>query len=232
MPVVPLTPQTVINQVLGAYDGVDWLDADNANRRATLLLFLQHIYDYVWNFREWEWTFCETDLTAATGDNFAPLPIDPASPPVWLEFGRNGGLWGPDKRRYREVSKYTLERYRQGQATLQRDAGIFTIAGGCIQLPAAATGSLVLTAFHRFAPEILVDANEPAPPATYAFIMPARFVNTVLIPGLVFRMQESKNDARDTWGGQFRDGLAQMCAIENPMKTGTHRLPYAVPNAW
>lgn len=230
MPVVPLTPQTVINQVIGAVDGLDWTDGDNANRRLTLLLYLQHIYDYVWLFREWEWTFCETDLTVAAAANYATLPIDPATPPVWLEFGRNGGLWNGTKR-WTEVSKYSLERIRQ-RGSAQADSGIFAIGGGTIMLPAASASILTLTAFHRFAPEILVDADEPGGGLTYAFIMPARFVNTVLIPGLTFRMQTGKNDARDVWGGLFRDGLAQMCAIENPMKTGTHRMPLAVPGMW
>lgn len=208
-------PKTCIDTALRFYDNIDPDDGDNTSRRARLLSFLQHVYEYIHGYREWEWTFTETAVNISAGQNSVALPT------TFLEFGRNGGLYEvSSKTRLFEISRQELEQLRQRGST---DTGVFSIFSGKIQVPG--TGARSFTAFHRVVAETLVDDDT-------AFLMPAKYINTVLIPALVYRVQQSKQDARDDWSGQFREGLSQMCALENPMKTSAQRMPLAMRGVW
>lgn len=200
------------------YDGVDSTDADNSNRRLMLLSMLQRVYEYVRNYREWEFTYTEASLTITINTNSVDLPAD------YLEFGRNGHLFDMDKRiKMKEETRYTLERLRQEvQSSIDY---MFCIFGGAVQVPVNASANRNLKIFYRTVAETLTDDATP-------IAIPDRYCRLVLLQGLIFLAQESKNDARSDWSAQFRDGLSQMCALENPVKTGVRRMPYAVRGGW
>ena len=217
-------PLYVIDEVIQDYDSLDPSDGDYARRRVRLLGYLQKIHTYVWNFHEWNWTYKETPFTITAGQNSKDLAT---AIPDFLEWGYNGSLFDTDRKiRLREKTMYVLERTRQQLGGTGFNYSYFAIFGGKIQIPYITPSTLNLTAFHRFYPAQLVDGTTPFTPGL------DKYVDTVLIPGLLFRSQQSKQDARETWGQQFMQGLIQMSAVENPVKTGTRRMPLAVRGAW
>lgn len=212
-----MTDSAIISAVLNYYDAIDADDADNLGRRARLLRFLDQIYTFVWNIREWEWTFNEDTVSISAGANTGTLPDD------FMEFSRQGGLWSPDHVRMTEVTRRQLYRYRNETAG-STNTRIFAIAGGAVQLGYTASSAQVLPIAYRMISDSAAftdtDADDP--------IIPAKYHATVLIPGLVYKAQVTKQDSRQNWAGEFKEGLAQMCAVENPSKTGVIRMPLSV----
>lgn len=207
---------TIISNAISFYDGVDPDDADNALRRVRLLNFLQHIYDYVWNYRTWQWTYAETTITVGAGDDFVTLPDD------YAEMSPSGRLT-LQRTSYHEISPLKMHRLRkEGPGSL---LNVFSIYGGNINIPSAVSGSTIFDIFYRVRPEALTDDST-------ALVIPDRYANLVLLPGLIFRTQEGKNDARSTWKEQFQAGLSQMASLENPLKTAANRWPMSYPGAW
>jgi hypothetical protein len=205
-----MTGAEAISSVISYYDGSDPTDSDQDRHRLRLLHWLQHIYEYVWNYREWEWTFKSDSI-----DN--NLPAD------FMEFGRNGGLWSTETgERWHEESKYTIARLnKEARGTSQLK--VFALSSGSLN------GAIVtpintptnFDIYYRRIAETIADDE-------VALITPDKYCRTVILPGLIFRAQHGKNDARSEFGGMFREGLAQMCANENPVKTSMGRMPMAL----
>lgn len=217
-----MIPGALVDIVITDYDGVDPTDADNANLRVKYLGFLQHVYNYVWSVREWEWTYKESAVIADIGDYTLPLPTD------FQSIGSQGSLFD-DARRIRMSPKprWMVERLRREGSMSGVGTPIFAIWSSFIQLPYIVPIGAAFTLFHRFAPEALVDGAEAE-----EMLIPDRYARTVLLPGLLFRTQEKKQDSRKTWSEQFNAGLAQMASEENPSKHEGVRMPLAVRGAW
>jgi len=223
-----MNPAAIITEVMTAYDGVDGTDVDNVGRRARYLMWLQHTNNYVHMYREWEWTFATTTLTiiadplnvAYDGGNAIALPAN------FLEMSRNGGLCDSTGLKWGEVSVYQMQRLRtEGLGNVS--VPVFAIFGGRIQIPYVVTSDLAFTLIYRIAPDVLVDNVTPP---VIEMTIPGRYKDLVIIPGLIHRSQESKNDARvDRWAGYFTDGLAIMCARENPLQTKFKQFPGSLP---
>lgn len=216
-----MNADALIDQAITFYDDVGADDGHNTRRRSQLLLYLQHIYNYVWSFRPWEWTYTEATVivTAVNGD-FVALPAD------YLEFSHNGGLFDTARRIHmKEKPSHLIQKIRAESPTSGLSYAIFGVWAGKIQLPYTVTADTSFLAVYRKKAEVLTDA------ATELTI-PDRYADTVILPGLVWRAQESKSDARETWAAQFREGMIQMCVQENPVKTGMRKMPLAVRGAW
>ena len=209
----------LIDTIIRDYDAVDPTDSDNAALRAKYLIYLQQIYNYVWNIREWEWTYAETPITGTAGRDYLDLPE------TFESMGQQGSLWNDSLRlRLYPKAKYFVERIRRENA--QGSAvPIYGIWAGQIQLSYVMTSSTPFKLFHRVMPETLTDDDTP-------FVMPSRWEMVVLLPGLVWKSQMKKQDARQTWGQQFQAGLSQMAAAENPSQHELLRLPVAVRRGW
>lgn len=219
-----MNPAAIITQVMNAYDSVDATDIDNSGRRVKYLLWLQHTNNYVHLYRDWEWTFATTALTIL-GDSLA-VGYDGgnkiALPANFLEMSRHGGLVDSSGLKWDEVSVYALERIRtEGLGTVNRP--VFAIFNSKIQIPYVTSSNIAFTLIYRTAPDVLADN------ATLMTI-PDRYKDTVIIPGVIHRAQESKSDSRvDRWAGYFTDGLATMCARENPTQTKFKQWPRSIP---
>ena len=215
-----MTDTDIISAVISYYDEVDPDDGDNLSRRARLLSFLKQVYDYVWNYHEWEWTYNESTVTLVKNHNYADLPTD------FMEFGKQGGLWTSDFVRMTEITRRRNERFRfetSGSTTTR----IFSISGGKIQLGYTPTSNDTAHIYYR-----MISDSDTFTDAADDLIIPAKYHNTVILPGLVYKAQVTKQDARPTWSAEFRDGLAQMSSIERPTKTGAERLPLSVRGAF
>lgn len=214
-------PKAIIDEHITIYDGLDPNDDSITSRRVQLTAFLQHINSYIHNYREWEWTYKESDITIAAGNLNANLPTD------FMEFGSNGSLFvSSTGERLVEKSRYYVERLIwEHDVNNGINTRYFAISGGTITRTFLMTVNTLHTLYYRRTPETIAYN-------TTTMLIPDKYIETVIKPGLVFRSQQSKNDARDIWGGQFRDGLSQMCKVENPVKTSIRRMPLAIRGAW
>lgn len=210
-----MNPAAAITAVITYDDGGDPNDADNATRRAFLLNRLQMINNYVHNFRPWEWTFKEGDVTVTVGQTSTALPTD------FMEFSNEGAVHDAQGNEWVRKGRGFIERLKK-QGLSMVNSRCFAIWDGKIQIPYTVTGSsIVFTCYYRRRPEVLADNST-------TMLIPDRYYDTVILPGLTARAQESKQDARDSWFGYLREGLAQMCALENPMMTRGMRIPSAI----
>ena len=215
-----MTDSDIIDRVLLDMDGIDPADSDNAARRLRMLHFLQQVYDYVWNFREWQWTYDEGTVTLTANHNYAPLPTD------FGAFGKQGGLWNADHVRMSELSRRKLERFRN-ETSGSTNTRVFAISGGQILLGYTPSSNSTLSIYYR-----IVSDSAGFTDAGADLLIPAQYHATVLVPGLVYKAQVTKQDSRPTWSAEFRDGLAQMCMMEQPIMTSTNRLPLSVRGAF
>lgn len=216
------TPTEAINVVIHDYDGTDATDQGNTDRRQTLLGFLQHIGDYIHNFREWQWTYLfEEDAFALDlGDNSSEMPER------FMEFGRHGALFptGNPRGKYDEVSMAQLVQLRVGNSG-NSTVRAFSRFAGLLQFPFTASENLSFDAMYRVTPQIFTDGDEEDEEDD-AFELPSQYIHTVLMPGFRFLAQQSKTDiAAGEYGGQFKDGLQQMLVIENRRKTAAQLMP-------
>lgn len=209
-----MNPKLIIDSVIADEDGGVVTDADNAPRRALLLKRLQMINDYVHNYRPWEWTFKEGNVTVLVNTNSIALPTD------FLEFGEDGSVHDAAGNEWRRNGRGFIERLRK-QGANSFVAFCYAIWDGKIQLAYSPTTATVFTLYYRRRAEVLVDN-------TTAMLIPDRYRSTVIDPGLTARAQESKQDSRDSWFGYLREGLTQMCKLENPMQTRGMRWPSAI----
>ena len=217
-----MTPTAAITSVITIHDDVDPSDPSTAALRTKYLSFLQQLHDYVWSAREWEWTWKEATLSVLANASSAALPSD------FLSIGSQGALHDPQGVRMRPVSRYVLERLLRGGGAGSRPAiSVFSIWGGSVRLPFTATSTTAYTFFYRYRSPTLADGGIGA-----EMPIPDRYVNTVLIPGLIWKSMTKKNDARETWGQQFQAGLAQMVSEENPLNFAGMKMPMAIRGGW
>ena len=211
-------PKGLIDIAMRDYDKMDPDDTNFAGTRTAYLGFLQQVYNWIMNYREWPFTYDEQNVTLTSGQD------DAAYPTGFISFGRHGGLWDPARKiKLRELSAITIKRLRE--ESTGADSLVFGIFDGRIQFPYTASATTTFRALFRIGPETLADG-------TTALVLPDYYIQTTLMPAFLVRTQESKQDARDSWKGYTRDGLGEMCRNENPMQTGIGRLPLAVRGAW
>lgn len=215
-------PQYIIDSVVSYHDDLGTGEApaaDLTRRRARILNALQFVYELVWNFREWSWTYKESAaFTIASGANStAAITTIMAD---FLNFGREGHLYDTDRKiRLDEKARYLVEALRR-ESSSSVNSRIFAIFDGKIQIPYTAPSTLNLIAFHRKKAETLADNSTE-------MVIPDPYADTVLLPGAIWRSQESKRDIRETWKAQFQEGLRQMCELENPGLSAPQKMPLA-----
>lgn len=218
-----MSPKDSIDIVIRSRDGSNPASSANTNRRVQLLDFLNHLTAWIHNYREWSWTWTSGTITFTTGNRTSVL----TGLANFMEFGQAGGLFDPStKRRYTEISTHMMDRIRF-ETTASNQDYVFCVRGENIEIPAAVSSNLTLTAVYRRTPEIYTDHN-----SVTAMLLPDRYCRTVLVPGLTRAAQQSKSDARLDWASELRDGLSRMCANDNPMRTSVQRWPIAIPGAW
>ena len=199
-----MTGKALIDNAIAFYDNVDPDDFDNAGRRARLVRYAQQVYNYIWNFREWSWTYEEDTTTIDPPDAVTDLPDD------FMEWGKNGSLFDTDRHiRLSEVSKLVLERRFREFTNGSINMPIFSVWANQIHIPYAVTDTLNLTLFYRFIPDVIDDTDD-----TNELTIPDRYMTTVVQPGLVSLTQLSKEDARDDWKGLFRASSLDNCVSE------------------
>jgi hypothetical protein len=209
------TANSLCLEVLGDYENVDELDADNADRLARLLNFLRHVDSYVHNFREWPWTYKEGFITAAApADSYVAYPED------FLELGKQGGLFNPvTGRPMRELSRYQVSRARRLPSASSYVYGAYAQWDNKFFF-CSALGTTPIPIFYRRTAD---DLSEPENP----LLLPDKYIRITLLPALVWRTQNMKNDDRAVWAQTMQAGLAQMCVLENPGKNGPQKMPMA-----
>ena len=211
--------KTAIDTVIRVRDGTDPADAANANRRVELLVYLNQMNQYIENYRDWSWTYGTSTLNFIAGQNYIGGPSD------YMEVGRNGGVWDTGQKiKYREISRHMLFRMRF-ELTAQPRYFFCVLNATEFHLPYTPTANFSLELVYRFKPTLLVDN-------TSAIELPDRWARTVLVPALEARAQLSKDDVRQDWTAYLRDGLSQMCAVENPVKSGVQKLPMVYRGSW
>jgi len=220
-------PAAIISGVIENKDDVDPNDGDNVRRRAKLLNFLQQVNDYVHLFLPWEWTYKEGLVVVPNNQSSFDLDllVDDDDAPDFLEFGYHGAIFDQSRNlRMVEKSRYVFSTMKNtGQGNQQFP--FFAIWGGAVRFLYSMNGNTTFIPFYRVRPQVLADdATE--------LLIPDKYVATVVIPGLVAKTQEDKDDARQTWFAQFQQGLSRMAATENPMKTGPMKRPVAIRGAW
>jgi hypothetical protein len=222
-----VTPSGVITELIPIIDGVDALDGDNTARRSRYLFWLQFINNYVHLYAPWEWTYTTATLTILgdplavgyNGGNKIALPTN------FLETTNHGGLYDSTGQRWSEESVYILQRMRVEGLGADRSQ-CFSIFNSCVQIPFVTSSDISFTLIYRVRPEVLVD-DLVAPIAE--MMIPDRYKDTVIIPGVVHKVKEAENDARtQLWAGYFTDGLRQMAAREQPKQTRFKQWPKAV----
>lgn len=211
-------PKTMIDKTLNFYDDVDASDGDNSTNRARLLVFLQQLYSFVWNYLEWEFTYDEVDIN---------IPSDSESFDLgnlsYMELGHNGSVYDR-ARNFKMIEKsraIVVEARNRAVAGSALDIDIFGIWFGALQLAYTTTSALSLHLFYRRSPTVLVDNTTALPSGIN------KYADTVLLPALIYQAMNTKNDAREIWGAQFREGLSQMARIEFPEKTSRRKMPLA-----
>ena len=213
------TPKALIDSVISDVDGIDPTDVDNALLRAKYLRALQQIHNFVWNVREWEWTYKESAaLSMTAGTNYVALPIDFGS------IGQQGSLFDENRRiRLYPKAKYVIERMRR--ETSGSNSPIFAVWEGKIQIPYVVASTTPFRLFHRLRPPVLADG-------IVEMSIPDRWTDVVLYPGLVWKSMTKKQDDRQTWAQQFQAGLSQMASDENPSLHENVRMPLAIRGGW
>lgn len=230
-------PAGIIDSVVARVDGQAPSDGDLDARRLKLAEFLNQLNSYVHNYHEWEWTYYETTFSIAAGADFAYIydtVTSPGPPPVvvagkipdFLEWGRQGSLYTGQIPMW-ETSRAKIQRARRINAGPTRNPYAFAIWSGAIQLVAPLSSTTDYVAFHRIRAEQITDPDD-----TTELLLPDRYYQTVLYPGMIWKAMEGKQDQRETWANQFTEGLSQMSAIENPIKTQRCRLPLAMIGVW
>jgi hypothetical protein len=224
------SPKAVIDECIIAYDGCEpgeVLDAKNTIRRRLYLSWLNFASAYLNGYRPWPWMHKEGDpITLGIGDNKIELATDITDFHSW---GPNGHLYSTTQNIiYIRKPMYLVQQLRRrneggGGAGVGTGFNIFTHFGGSIQFPFVATSAISFIPFYvRTPPVYTSDTDEDE------MILPDQYVRLVVIPFLGWRGQHSKNDARTTWAEQMKEGLSQMCALENPLRDIPQQAPMAV----
>lgn len=210
-----MTDTDAISAVIKIRDGTDPALSSNSPRRAQLTEFLNQMDHYIHWYRPWHWTFGDDEITILAGEYSADLPDD------FGEMGRDGGVYdAAAKTEYFERSRYVIDRIRilGGATTYPR---WFCIDRGQLALPYNVSANLTLRLHYRVRPEVYVDDDTE-------MLLPDKYIRSVIIPALTRSAQQSKSDPRPDWSAELKDGLAQMCMMENP----TRATPIPVPRAY
>ena len=214
-----MTTGGLISTVINYTDNVSATDADNGDRRARILQLTQETFEDVWNYREWPWRFRGPTTLAITAGS-ADLPAD------FADFGQNGGVF--DVASGRKFSELPIQMFQERILTgannnVDDEFAVFnqatTDGDKKIYVPTAVTSIKI---FYLATASTLVDATDAT---NNLFLIPARWHQTVILPGVVARVRTNKGDGRD-WMTRYLTGLGSMVAGERSKKTTVQRVPY------
>jgi len=196
-------------------------DAGTAKRRVKILEWMQEIFDEVWNWADWDWTYKAGSIIVPTA-GYVALPSD------FVRFGSKGRAYDSNGRPLDEVNpQQILEQHlSSGQVSTIREFAVYIADDGVMRLYTPKPGSaLTLTIYYKFKPPTLVDINH----ATSSNLqhIPSEYHYSVILAGLKERAARSKGDARAgaDWATLYRQGLSAMVKQAQPKRSTTQVLP-------
>lgn len=221
-----MTTQELINEAISYYDDSPSDDAQNTNRRLRVLFCAQQTVEEVWESFPWPFKQATTTATISAGNNYFNLPADFAS------FGMWGGVYYSKVRLaevdlewiidYRLSGYGTLDAFALSQSTDSDSAN--TRQGQTISM----AGNTTLNVYYDKLPPTLVDAANNHE----LYNIPGQYHRGVILPGVVSKLQRSKDDTDPFWEGRYREGLGQMRVSERPHRTTVRKAPMKHRGMW
>jgi hypothetical protein len=215
-----MTVTEFLNQIEGHVDGVAPGDGDRTDSRAKYLEFLIEVYFEVYNSRQWWFSVASVPetITVPSDDNFAALPED------FIEVA--GGV-------FLTSTGTPLDYVTMEQLLLRRELpgaegespSVYSIFGKddedfcpLIQLPRL-SASTSIRVHYKVAPP---DLDETEDNNGNLAIIPARYHQTVLIPGVRALVEDSKGGSGyQRYFDQYQRGLARMIERERHSEKDT-----------
>jgi hypothetical protein len=211
----------VIDEVFERTDNVRGSPADYVDRRLRLLVYVREIVDELWWLRDWSWQMVRNTVTFAAGDGFALVPAD------FHDWGHDGALYKVDGCPMRRSNERDIQilRERNHRTTNPEQYAMFGLdtatAVKLIQIPFN-DADLVLPIWYQSLPPVL---DETANVDNLRRI-PAQYHRRVVVPGVRYRSEEAKSDARAAKTEEkYETGKAWMLKREARDQNKMVRLP-------
>lgn len=217
----------IINQVLARDDNVSETDADNATRRTRLLEYLREVVAEVWWRRDWTFKKKRDTVTVPAGQGYVSLPADFASIGIYggVYLPRGGGSGDGAKLEMKPESVITDVRESGVSNSLPTVYALFgqdpTTYLQYIQIPTN-PGAVTLAIWYQpNQPTIDEGAN-----VENINMIPSKYHQLVIVPGLRAKARESKGDARwQTAIADYEKGFVWMQSEENRFQGEYRQLP-------
>lgn len=216
----------IIDQVHERSENIKGSSADYADRRLRLLDYLREVEQEIWYLRDWVWKLKRTTAVVPGGTHYVKVPDDFAS------FGPSGGVYqdmsgGGDGIRFDLLTESEIldERERPNTGTNPHVFSLFdrdpTTFQPLIQMPSNVIDVPIAIWYQPLAPEIDEGAN-----VNNIKLIPERFHQLVLIPGVRYKARESKSD--DRWKNSLQEyerGKQRMLTEETRWQGRVRQLP-------
>lgn len=216
---------TLLTTVLKFDANISATDADNTQRRARYLQYAQEVFEYVWLYSEWDFSYASTSQTVSAASSSGSLPAD------FLELGQKGMLFNTTtNRKMKEIPPQDIMEMRARGIV---DLNVFAISGyntttSRKQIQLTHTQGFTGTVFYRMTAPTLVDTTGTSSNLQY---IPYQYHQTVLLPGVRMKARKSVGDMRD-FEQAFEKNIQFMLARERPRKTAVQRLPSTQRGMW
>ena len=216
-----MTTQELINEAISYFDDTPSDDSENTNRRYRALFYSQQTVEEVWDHFPWSFKKATTTATITGGNNYFNLPA------TFANFGSWGGVWYSDKQLV-EVDLATIVELRASNyGTLDAFCVAMSTDSDSANTKQAQTvsvsGDTTLNVYYDKLPPTLVDA----PTDHELYNIPGQYHRTVILPGVVAKLERSKGSQDGFWEGRYREALARMIHNERPYRTSVRKLPPA-----
>lgn len=225
-----LTPD-LIDKIEAYTDNVDPTDLDYADRRARILQLAQEVVDDVWHFRDFSLKQRTTTMTVTSGQSSCNLPADLG------DTGDLGGVFlnGILMEEVYPIQLIQLKEGLSGANGYNADYVYAIFSEGTTtpylrKLQTTTRGSnTTYNIYYSATPPTLSDTTDD-PAGESLSLIPAQYHNTVLIPGVMAKVNRGKGDTRD-FLSSYQRGLSLMVLRERPRKGMVQRLPPVI-RAW
>jgi hypothetical protein len=215
-----------IEKVIQRSDNIKGNPADYADRRLRLLDSLQEVFEEVYWLRDWVWRRKRSTVTVGAADESASVPSD------FQSFGESGGVWsllasGGDGHQLDLVTESEIfeDREKNRRTNTPRKFALFgqnaTTYLTQIQIQPHDAAVPLAVWYQPNPPTLDEAANVEA-----LNLIPAKYHQRVLIPGLKMASRESKSD--EGWKNMkadFEAGKRWMMAEEKRFQGQKRQLP-------
>jgi len=230
-----MNTKNLIDRLLLYTDNTLSTDAGTTVRRVKHLEWAQEVWDEVWHYAEWPFSYTTTGspLTIPVSQGYVALPAG------FSTFGDRGTAYLSTDygTPMTEVSPQLIQRaQRSTGSTANPTEFCVYMADDGLQRFQVPTNSEALTVYiyYKKIPPTLVDIDH----ATTSMLqhIPAAYHYSVLLAGCKEKAARSKGDARASseWAGVYQSALAKMVQKElsNRYKSSIHRLGRATVGMW